>query len=210
MWPCCCTEEQLARQTPRQTFDLWNALQELSKSMKAPSASGEPAQTDSPPSEEGERPVGVQGYRGLNMEGHDCWKPYPGECDWDPFSVPEEIVFERHQAFGLERCKEGALGHVGVPQGNYAAARDFIDQTWKANRKEFRELESAFVVGGEQGHAKILALCNAGKLAQYCVQKGDVKLADEWWKAVNGQHADKFQALREKRNGIPDNAARQP
>lgn len=200
---------------------MWEALQELNKSTKTPvreRAAGEPPDDGGQieaPQQDREGLVGVQSVSGLGMEGFDCWKAYVSpdgkpECDWDPFSVPESVVYERTQTFFLKRCEDGHLSNVGVPEKNYAAARDFIEHLWHENRKKFREMEAAFVLGGDEGLAKVIKLCRAGDLERYCVKKGDVVLAKEWWNAVNREHADLFQTLREKNNAIRPKPANEP
>lgn len=130
----------VARWTPRQ-------LEAVSQESKR-QIEGATGETDEPttPSTNGtpeaqQQLPGAQGVRGMGLHKYDCWKPYPGENDADPFSVPREIVKERWYALLYEACRQGGLEAHGVARDNMDGLRDLFDRTWAENCEKFEKLK---------------------------------------------------------------------
>lgn len=84
---------------------------------------------------------------GINIDKYPCWKPYPGENDDDPFSVPREIVKERWYCLLYEAAKQGGLEEHGVrkvdvDRGDMTSLRNLFDKTWGENCEKFEKLKA--------------------------------------------------------------------
>lgn len=197
------SDEEIGKQTPRQTFELWQMLEDWQKSFQGLTGghSSEEVRTPkkTPVGPDGKPLIGVQGIPGLGMDQEECWAGQEGEVDWDPFSVSEQIVFDRNYALALKLCAEGQLEQEGVPRENWAVCRNWFDNKWAGNRAKFREMESAFLdADPESGRLKTIELCKQGELERYGVPRHDLNMAGEWFDAVRQRRIE-----REKRNAIP-------
>lgn len=187
-WPLSVSKADLLDQTPRETFELWRQLNELSLALSqiaersnqelGPGERSEPAPVFAAPARE-ERPDGaVPISGGLGLESDDCFKPYPGEVSTgpfggDPFSVPRDLARERWYTMVLRIASEGQLEHYGVTKGNFAAARDFFATTWENNSRIFDKIVGAMKADGESGRAVFLEMGQRGELENYQVPRGD-------------------------------------
>lgn len=130
----------IALWTPRQ---LQAISEESRRQSFAASGKSETDGDELPDDEPQARLPGAQGVRGMGLEKYPCWKPYPGENDNDPFSVPREIVKERWYALLYEACKQDGLGKYGVRKDDMDGLRDLFDKTWSENCANFEKLKAA-------------------------------------------------------------------
>ncbi len=160
MWPFSCSDEDLARQTPRQTFALLKKGRDAAKSL-AGTASEAP--TDLPADTPEVRPdlKGIQSIGGglFNLANVAAWKPEDGEDDRDPFSVDRAKVRERWYTMTYRMCEGGMMGAMGVPKGNMEAARTFADRSWQGNEELYSRLTGAFRLPEAEGRAAIMQMC---------------------------------------------------
>ena len=153
-WPYSLDYERLATMTPRQTFRLYDRLARTAQQMDGEHDGTGPAPTAGPD----ERAAGIQGVGGLGLDKYECWKPYPGERDDDPFSVPREVVKERTYTMMFELGKRGQLQHEGIQaeplrRGDLTQLRDTFERIWRANCEKFERMKAEATNGVQAGQA---------------------------------------------------------
>lgn len=192
MWPMCCSAEEIAKQTPRESFGLWRQLNEMRKALESV-ADPEKAARESPPARKDAEPSpspmkpkkegqGMSIIGGVNFSQYECMKPTQSEKDevaagrnpdLNPFCLPRGIARQRTYAMVREFASQGQLEHLGVKANNEEAMRDWIDIAWAENSRIFDAVKAAVTAMPEHlGREALDGMKRAGDLGNYKAPPG--------------------------------------
>ena len=136
---------------------------------------------------------GLQTIGGLGLDQYECFKPYPGEDDNDPYSVPRDRVRDRFYVLVMKWCDIGGLAQYGVAQGNRDAAQEYFDRAWEVNSQTFRDVTRAALDPDESACRDALGrLAAEGRLKTFKVAPGDAAALEEFVTRIRACAARKF------------------